>query len=520
MSSNVRLLLGLCCLTTLLGCSTVPDVDVLIRGGEVHDGTGGPAKVLDIGLCGDDICLLQSPGHKTVSARQIIDASGLVVSPGFIDPHTHSLEELQSDELNANLNYLFQGVTTVVNGNDGGGPTDIQSVLDDLNPQGIGTNLALYIGHGNLRLKVVGNVFRDASAEEMGQMKSLLRRGMEKGALGLSSGLYYVPGSFSPTSELIELAKVAAQYEGVYDTHLRDEGAFSVGLLSAIDEAIEIATKADIHLHLAHIKALGVDVWGQSSQAIGKIELAQRDGVSISADQYPWQASGTFMRSAVVPKWVMAGSKSIMKARMENPDLKPKIISEINENIRVRGGPESLVVTASDNQSWVGKSLEQLAQANQQNPAEQVVSMVLSGRTRVASFNMNMQDIENFMVKSWVVTSSDGTNGHPRKYASFPKKYREFVKDKKLMTLEDFIHRSSGYTAQILGLNDRGTIQLGKKADILLFDPLKYKEKASFDQWDRLSQGVEFLFVNGQMVIDRGEYKGVLAGRYVRPVRD
>ena len=520
MSSSGRFILGAYCLLTLLGCAAVPQVDVLIHGGQVYDGTGAQAKVVDIGLCGDNICLLQTPGESTVSARQTIDANGLVVSPGFIDPHTHSLEELQSDDLNANLNYLFQGVSTVVNGNDGGGPTDIQTILDSLNPRGIGTNLALYIGHGNLRLKVVGNVFRDASVEEMTQMKRLLQIGMESGALGLSSGLYYVPGSFSPTSEVIELAKVAAHYQGVYDTHLRDEGTFSVGFLSALDEAIEIATKADIHLHLAHIKALGVDVWGQSRQAIDKIEQAQRAGVSISADQYPWQASGTFMRSAVVPKWVMAGSKSIMKARLETPELKQRIVSEINENIRVRGGPESLLVTASGNQNWIGQTLEQLAQAHQRSPAEQVISMVLNGRTRVASFNMNMQDIESFMVKPWVVTSSDGTNGHPRKFASFPKKYREFVRDKKLMTLEDFIHRSSGYTAQVLGLNDRGTIQLGNKADILMFDPVKYSEKASFNQWDQLSQGVEYLFVNGQMVIDKGEYKGALAGKFVRPVRD
>ena len=517
MSKRLNLLFIGAAFCLLGACASVPQVDVLITGGRVFDGTDSPARPLDIGICGEQICWVQPQGRTEVAAKRVINAQGLIVSPGFIDPHTHSLEELSSEDYHANLNYLFQGVTTVVNGNDGGGPADIPAALAQLNPAGIGTNLALFAGHGSLRRAVMGNAKRDATEQELAQMTALMEQAMQQGALGLSSGLYYVPGSFAPTSEVVELAKVAAEYGGIYDTHLRDESTFNIGFLAALDEAIEIAGKSGIHLHLAHIKALGVDVWGQSQPAIDKIQQAQAKGVSISADQYPWQASGTFLRSAVVPKWTMAGSDQDLQTRLNDPHLRERLIGEINENIRRRGGPDALLITASEQQELIGKTLEHLAEDYGLAAAELVIELVKQGRTRVASFNMSLDDIHAFMQQPWVVTSSDGTNGHPRKFASFPKKYREYVQEKNLISLQRFIHGSTGQTAAILGLTDRGELKEGRAADILVFDPKTFRDQASFGEWNKLSSGVEYLLVNGSLIIDQQTYTGELAGKFIQP---
>lgn len=512
----MRTILTLLPLLVVFGCAQKStQIDLLITSGKVFDGTDSPAKALDIGICGDTICYLEQTGLNKVQAKRILDAKGLTISPGFIDPHTHSFEELKSQDKHENLNYLFQGVTTVVNGNDGDGPTDLSQAIASLNKQGIGTNTSFLVGHGSLRRQVMGTAKRHATDAELAEMKGLLETAMQQGALGLSSGLYYVPGSFASKQEVVELAKVAAQYNGIYDTHLRDESTFNIGFLAALQEAIDIASEADIHLHIAHIKALGVDVWGQSQQAIDKINLARSKGVSISADQYPWSASGTFLRSAVVPKWAMADSEQAFIHRLTNPDFADRIKIEITENIRRRGGAEALLVTASDDSTQVGKTLAQLALEMNESETNAVVDLVSKGRTRVASFNMNQQDINNFMQQPWVVTSSDGTNGHPRKYASFPQKFQKYVEQNKVIDLQRFIYSSTGQTASILGLSDRGLIRIGSKADIAVIDFNQYTAVADFKKWDQLSEGVIYLFVNGQLVIEKGHYNGKLSGRFI-----
>jgi N-acyl-D-aspartate/D-glutamate deacylase len=506
----------------LTGCfdKAPAKIDILIANGVVYTGDVSEPQSLDVAICGKKICGLYPSGEAKVAAKQLIDASGKIVSPGFIDPHTHSLEELYSKEKNNNLNYLMQGVTTVVNGNDGGGPVDIQKTVNELEENGIGTNVALLVGHGSLRKQVMGTAQRFASNTQIAEMKYLLTEAMEQGALGLSSGLYYVPGSFAATEEVVELAKVAAKYDGIYDTHLRDESTFNIGFLAALQEAIDIARSANIHLHVAHIKALGVDVWGQSEQAIEKINQAKSEGVSISADQYPWQASGTNLRSALIPKWAMADSEQRFLERLDDDNLLVKIESEIEENIRRRGGAESLLITASENSQLVGKTLAEIAVKFELSAVRSVIQIVKQGRTRVASFNMNKDDIENFMQQPWVVTSSDGSNGHPRKYASFPQKYQQYVVANKTVDLARFINSSSGQTAQILGLGNRGFIQEGFIADIVVIDPKEYKPQASFKEWDRLSTGVSYLLIDGQLVIENSQYNGKLAGQFVARNRD
>ena len=504
----------------LLGCqqqqSTKIAADYLITNGQVYLGDQSGPQAFDIAVCQQTICALGETGSLAVEAKQTIDAKGNIVSPGFIDPHTHTLEELLSDDKRANLNYLTQGVTTVINGNDGGGPVDVLDMAMQLEANGIGTNVALFTGHNSIRESVMGRENRPATDDEILQMARLVEQAMQNGALGISTGLYYVPGSYAQTQEVVALAKAAAKYQGVYDTHLRDESTFNIGFLAALDEAIDIAKSSGIHLHLAHIKALGVDVWGQSEQAINKIESAQSQGIKISADQYPWLASGTKLHSAIMPKWTMADSTQAFHQRLNDPELKEKIAKQVKENIRRRGGASALLITAFSDESLVGKTLEDLAKEMSLPPELAAMELVQRGQIRVASFNMSSADLERFITKPWVVTSSDGTNGHPRKYASFPKKYQTYVQDKALLSIDQFIHQSSAKTAQYLNLTDRGLIKTGLIADIIIWDEKQYRANADFSNWNNLSSGMNTVLVNGEVVIKDGEFLNRYAGKFVK----
>jgi N-acyl-D-amino-acid deacylase len=489
----------------------VLEATILIKGGSVFTGENQPSELLDVAVCNNVICFVgENSAH--IKAIKIIDATGLIVTPGFIDPHTHALSELSSDDQKQNLNYLTQGVTTVIIGNDGDGTAEVAALRAQLTEKGIGTNVGFLVGHNSVRKEVMGLSNSHATAEQLLKMKLLVAKGMDEGALGFSSGLYYVPGRYADTNEVIELAKEAAKRGGIYDSHIRDESTFNIGYLAAVKEFIEVAKQAKISAHMAHIKALGVDVWGQSREAINLINQARKDGLAITADQYPWTASGTNMKSAVIPSWVRADSDEAFMSRLIDVKLVPKIQAEIKENIRRRGGAEALLVTESNNKNWLGKTLQKIALENGVSPEQQVINMTLQENVRVASFNMSQQDIDNFMKQDWVVSSSDGTNGHPRKYASFPNKYKEYVESRKVITLQSFIHKSSGKTADIFNIEKRGYIKVSNYADINLIDINNFQPKADFSHWNRLSTGVRHQLINGQLVLEEGKYRGILPG--------
>jgi len=496
------------------GCSDqnpTKNVDYLIVGGLVYNGENKEPEKRDIGICNNIICFIGIAGDH-IKATRTINANGLTLTPGFIDPHTHSLEELSSENKNANLNYLTQGVTTVITGNDGGGTPYIAKLRQQLTDNGIGTNVGMLVGHGKVREIAMGRLNEKPTDVQLETMKQLVEQAFKEGALGFSTGLYYVPGRYSATEEVIELAKIAAKYDSIYESHIRDESTFNIGFLNAVKEVIEIAKKAKLPAHIAHIKALGVDVWGQSAAAINMINKARSNGLKITADQYPWQASGTFLHSAVIPAWVMADSHEIYLARLVNSKLLPKIKTEITENIRRRGGAKALLITASQNKNWLGKTLQEIAIANGTTAAETVIVINLLEKVRVASFNMSSEDIESFMVQDWVVSSSDGTNGHPRKFASFPQKYQEYVVKKRVLTVQEFIHKSTAKTADIFSIKDRGYLKQGYKADINLIDLKEFQPKASFSNWNLLSTGVRYQFINGVLVIDNNIYSEQLPG--------
>ena len=489
-------------------------VDLLIKDGLLIDGTLREGIKASLGINADTIAWV-GQYHSKITADKIIEADGKIIAPGFIDPHTHTLRDLQSSSKNANINYLAQGVTTVVNGNDGGGPVLIAKALAALDSNGIGTNAAFYVGHRTARRLVMNMDNRPPSPEEMEQMRRLVDRGMQEGALGLSSGLFYAPASFSATEEVIELAKVAAQYNGLYDVHMRDESTYNIGLLAAIDETIEIAEKAQIRANIAHIKALGVDVWGYSPQMIERIEAARAKGIAITADQYPFEASSTSLSAALVPKWVFADVDRFT-VRFDDPRLLPRIKAEMKENLRRRGGPEAILMIAASDSIYNGKTLLELADINQLPPVDMAIEILKKGGSAIASFNMNDEDIERLMAKDWVMTSSDGGSPHPRKYASFSKKIRKYVLDQGVLDMEQMIHQSTGLTAEVLGIDKRGVLQAGHYADVIVFDPTAIQDNATYQDPAQLSKGMSYVIVNGQIVIAEGSYQNLLVGRALR----
>ena len=492
------------------------EVDTVIINGLIFSGADEEPAPGVVGIRGDKISFLASSLDREIVAGRTIDAAGMLVTPGFIDPHTHSDAELKNPAASQNLNYLTQGVTTVFIGNDGAGAHNVGEIAERLLSIGIGTNVGFLVGHGAVRKHVMGNANRPPNKTELSAMKVLVESAMAEGALGLSSGLYYAPGSFADTAELVELAKVAARHGGLYESHLRDESSYNIGLLASVTEALDIGRDAGLPVHISHIKALGVDVWGESSQVIRMIEHARNSGLRVTADQYPWQASGTHLDNALVSRWAMAGTEADFHARLGDPQLRPGIVAEMRNNLRIRGGAEAILIAECPEPSYIGKTLAEVASERDMNPIEIALRLLVSGDTRVISFNMNPDDIRAFMIQPWVMTSSDGNDGHPRKYASFPRKYRSYVVEQGVMPVHTFVHRSTGLVADTFGVSNRGYLKLGYFADIAIIDPENFAPQASFEQWNKLSTGVNYLFVNGALAIDNSSGSMALSGAMIQ----
>jgi N-acyl-D-aspartate/D-glutamate deacylase len=490
--------------------------DLLIRGGRVVDGTGAEPRIADIGITGDRIVFVGDARARNLSATRTLDASGLIVTPGFIDPHTHTSGDLSDSTGRDNHAYLMQGVTTVITGNDGGGPVDVRRTLDGWERGGIGTNAALYIGHGTVRSTVLGSADVAPTDAQLERMRGLVTEAMRGGALGLSSGLYYAPGSFAKTEEVIALAAAAGALGGVYDTHMRDESSYTIGLLGSIRESIRIAREARIPLNISHIKALGTDVWGKSAEAIALIRQAQAEGIAITADQYPYTASGTGLGAALLPRWAEAGGGDSLRARIANPELRPRLVTEMTENLRRRGGAESLLITSGRDTTIRGKTLAAIAAARGMSPVEAALQIIAIASPSVASFNMNEADIERFMREDFVMTGSDGSGGHPRKYGTYPKKLKQYVFTKRTIALPFFVRASASLPAETFKMKDRGYLREGYFADIAVFDSATVADQSTYEEPTRLATGMRWVIVNGKLAVDDGKPTGVRAGRALR----
>jgi N-acyl-D-amino-acid deacylase len=502
---------------TLLG--EIPsEVDVLIRGGMVYDGSGSEGAVRDVGVSADRIVFVGDAAAAGVSGRRVVDAAGLIVSPGFIDPHAHAQEDLTSAERERreNVNYLMQGVTTVVVGNDGHGTWDVAAERTAMERQGIGTNAALLVGFGSVRGEVMGMRDEAPTPRELDRMKDLVDQAMRDGAVGLATGLFYAPQSFSTTEEVVEMAKVAAARGGVYDSHMRDESSYTVGLTGAVDEVIEIAERAGIRANISHIKALGVDVWGQSADVVERIREARMRGLIVTADQYPYEASGSSLSASLLPRWAQAGGQDALLARFDDAATRERLEADMRDNMRRRNGPGAMLITGGRDASIRGMTLAEVAEARGLDPIRAAIEIIRDGGAGIGSFNMDEGDIRTFMQAEFVMTGSDGSDGHPRKYGTYARKLRTYVLDGDVISMARMVRASSAQPAEVFGLTDRGRIAVGAYADLAVFDPATVRDRATFLEPTLLATGMRYVLVNGSFAVDGGEPTGSMDGRVLR----
>lgn len=509
---------ALCLLLLVPAAAWSQQADLRIAGGLVHDGDGGPPRHADVFIRGDRIVHV-GDGRGWTAARTIA-AQGQVVAPGFIDPHVHAETDLASPDRRARQApfALMQGVTTIVVGNDGRGPIGVSHALAQLRADSTGPNVAMLTGHGRIRDAVLGRADRAPTGDELAVMRAMVDSAMRGGALGLSSGLYYAPGSWASTDEVVALARVAARYGGIYDTHIRDESSYGDGLLAAIREALEIGRRAGLHVHIAHIKALGADVRGRSGAVIAVIRDAIRRGQPVTADQYPWTASSTGLASALLPRWAEAGGRDSLLARLADSLVRRRIVADVRENLRRRNGPESLLLTVVSGSARLraearGRTLAEFAVLRALDPAEAALAILEEGGASVASFAMEEADIEAFMREPFVMTGSDGSAGHPRKHATYPRKLREYVIKRQVITLERMIASSTSQVADAFGLRGRGRLCAGCFADVIVYDPAAVEATATYAAPDRLARGMAWVIVNGVVVVADGELTEALPGR-------
>lgn len=503
---------------TLQGADSV---DLLIRRGTVYDGSGTAGRVTDVGIRGDRIVFVGDAVQSRVFSRRLIEAQGLIVAPGFIDPHTHSLAGLPdiNETGRRNDGALMQGVTTVTISPDGRGPFDVARVMAESERAGVGTNIYAMVGFGTVRTTVMGRSSGAASRAQIDSMRALVDRAMREGAYGVGSGLFYDPQSFATTDEVVAVVSAAKPYGGVYDTHQRDESSYTIGLLNSVREAIRIGRESGLTTNLGHVKALGVDVWGYADSVLRLMREARAQGHMVVADQYPWTASGTGLSAALLPRWAQAGGRDSLMARIADAASRTRMLAEMRDNLRRRGGDSTLLLIngSAAARPYIGKTLKQVAAEKRMPAVEAALEMIRDGLDMgVASFNMNERDIETFMKDPFVMTSSDGSGGHPRLYGTYPRKIRNYVLDKPVITMERMVQSSSQQVAEVYGIRERGSIRTGYFADVIVFDPATIREQATYVEPTRLSVGMRWVMVNGQVAVSDGRPTGVLAGKGLR----
>ncbi len=495
--------------------------DLLIRGGQVVDGSGAAAVRADVGVTGDRIRAVGDLGSAT--ATTVIDAAGRYVSAGFIDVHSHAGPGLATAELREGRPVLAQGITTVLVNPDGGGPVDLAAQRAGYQKHGIGLNVGLMVPHGSVRNAVLGMSDRDPAAADLATMTALVGDGMRAGAFGLSSGLYYAPGSYSKTAEVIAMAREAAPFGGTYSSHIRDEADYGIGVVAAVDEVITIAEQAGVTGVVTHMKALGPASWGLSSELVAHIEAARGRGVKVFADQYPYQASGTGIVGALMPRWAQVGGRDVMTRRITG-ELRGKVRDEVQANLARRGGADTFLVSEYEPDTSIeGKRLSDLAVAAGLAPEEYALTLLEKGDAGLVSFNMSESDIALIMQQPWTMTCTDGglqpaTDGkpHPRAYGAFPRKLQRYVRERGVVALPFAIRSMTALAAEVFGMKDRGVVRPGAFADLLVFDLTQVKEVATYEDPHQFAEGFDTIIVNGRIARDRGRFTGALAGRVLR----
>jgi N-acyl-D-amino-acid deacylase len=506
--------------------------DILIRGGMVIDGTGSAAYRADVAIAGDRVvAIVRQPGAATdaTPVSRVIDATGKIVAPGFIDLHAH-LDPLP--ELNEAESHVRQGVTTALGGPDGSSPYPLGDYLAARERQGIGLNVAFLAGHNTIRRAVLGMAKRAPTADELVRMQHMVARAMGEGAWGLSTGLKYLPGGWAKTDEVIALARVAADSGGIYTSHLREEG---LGLLGGVREAIEIGRGARVAVVLTHHKAVGQKMWGQSVTTLALVDSARGAGIDVMMDVYPYTATHTGI-AVLIPEWAFDGGDSAFARRVRDPALRDSIHDGIVFNIlNDRGGGDLRRVQFS-RVSWMktleGKTLADWAamrglSPTPENGADLVIEAQLKGGANAIYHVLDEQDVRRIMSHPKTMIASDGRlsrpgdgHPHPRAYGTFPRVLGVYVRDAKVLSLEDAVFKMTGAPAHRLGLRDRGVLSPNAFADVTIFDPQTVADRATFENPHQYPSGIEYVIVNGRLAIDAGRFTHLTAGRVLRRAID
>jgi len=527
------------------------DFDVIIRGGTVYDGTGAAPRQADVAICGDRIAAIGD--LNTARARTIVDAKGLAVAPGFINMLSWSTESLIQD--GRSQSEIRQGVTTEIMGEgESMGPvndrvrehmlraqTDIKydikwntlaEYLQYLEKRGISCNVASFLGATTVREYVIGFEDKAPTPEQLDQMRELVRKEMEAGALGIGTSLIYPPAFYASTDELIELCKVAAKYQGKYISHMRSEGN---QLIEALDELLRIAREANIPAELYHIKAAGQENWSKEDELLPRIERAQKEGLNVRADMYTYTAAGTGL-DACLPPWSEDGGYPALFKRLRDPATREKIKAEVKidsdkwENLYLAAGsPDKILLVGfkSDKlKPLTGKTLAEVAKMRGKDPIDTMMDLIAEDESRIGTiyFVMSEDNVKKEVAKAWISFGSDEasqapeppftkSNPHPRAYGNFARVLGKYVRDEKVIPMKEAIHRLSGLPATNLGLDHRGFVKEGMFADVVVFDPATITDRATFEKPHQYAVGVKHVFVNGVQVIKDGEHTGAKPGR-------
>ncbi len=499
---------------------TAQQCDILITNGKIIDGTGNNWYYGNIAI--KDGKIVKIGRDVNLTASKTIDAKDLIIAPGFIDVHTH-LEGDEKNDPNA-TSFILDGVTTCVTGNCGSSNTDVGKYLRWVDSLKLSINVATLVGHNDVRKAVMGRANRDATADEMKKMNDIVDKAMKDGAVGLSTGLIYIPGTYTKTPEIVELAKIAAKYNGVYASHMRDEGD---SVIQAIEEALTIGREAKLPVQISHFKLSGQHNWGRSKETVPMIEAARREGIEVTIDQYPYTASSTSI-STLIPDEILADGQDSIKARLEKPETRKYVINSMLARLKKRKLKHfsyAVVAYYSPDTTYNGKSIEQinLMKGRKHKAKEEaltVIDIMMNGGASAVFHGMSEDDIKRIMQYPFNMFASDATirvlnygMPHPRGYGTNARVLSKYVREEKVISLEEAIRRMTSLPAQKFQLKDRGLLKEGYSADIVIFDENEVKDVSTFEKPHAYSKGFHFVIVNGVLTVENEKHLGVRAGK-------
>ncbi|MCG6927376.1 MAG: D-aminoacylase [Acidobacteria bacterium] len=521
-SAGLALLVGLGVSLAATSRAAAQEYDLILRNGRVVDGTGGPWFRADVAVSGETIVALgpSLPG----TGRRTIDLGDQVVAPGFIDVHTHTCRGII--EVPTADNYVLQGVTTVFDGQDGSSPLPVAGLLERVAALPPAVNFGTFVGHGSAREEVMGREDRAPTPAELERMVAIVTQSMKEGAFGLSTGLFYVPGAFASTDEVVALARAAGESGGIHVSHMRDEAA---GVLESVAETIAIGEEGQLPTQLTHHKIIGRAGWGRSVETLRLVAEARARGIDVTIDQYPYTASSTSFSAALFPRWALEGGAEARAARLAEPESRARVREAVIGKIRKeRGGGDASrlqIAAFPGDPSFDGKTLADVLREQNQEPtveaaADLAIEIVERGGATGIFHAMAEEDVERILASPFTMVASDGEipvfgrgQPHPRSYGTFARVLGFYVRERGLLTLEEAVRKMTSLPAMRVGLSGRGLVRPGMKADLVVFDPATIRDRATFEKPHAYAEGVSLLLVNGTLVVDEGRLTGVRPGR-------